>query len=37
MKAFVFGTGRMGTAISWAVKELGLELACADVDPDVFD
>ena len=37
MKAFVFGTGRMGTAISWAVKELGLELACADVDPDAFD
>jgi len=35
-KAFVFGTGRMGTAISWAVKELGLNLACADVDPDAF-
>jgi saccharopine dehydrogenase-like NADP-dependent oxidoreductase len=37
MKAFVFGAGRMGTAISWAVKELDLELACADVDPAAFD
>jgi len=37
MKAFVFGVGKMGTAISWAVKELGLELACADVDPNAFD
>lgn len=36
-KAFVFGTGRMGTAISWAVKQLGLDLACADVDPTGFE
>jgi saccharopine dehydrogenase-like NADP-dependent oxidoreductase len=37
MKAFIFGMGRMGTAVSWAMHELGFELACADQDETAHD
>ena len=35
-KAFVFGIGRMGTAISWGMRELGFNLACADASEDAW-
>jgi saccharopine dehydrogenase-like NADP-dependent oxidoreductase len=36
MKAVILGIGRMGAAITWAAKELGLEIACADINKEAY-
>ena len=37
MKAAILGTGRMGTAITWAMKELGFDVVCVDADHTAGD
>ena len=36
MKAAIFGAGRMGTAISWAMNELGWRVLAMDSSPDAL-
>ncbi len=36
MKAVVLGVGRMGAAITWAAKELGFDVVCADINEDAY-
>ena len=36
MKAAIFGAGRMGTAIAYAMNKMGYSLYIIDKDPAVF-
>ena len=36
MKAVILGVGRMGAAITWAMKELGFSIACADINEEAY-
>jgi saccharopine dehydrogenase-like NADP-dependent oxidoreductase len=37
MKAIICGVGRMGTAISWAMKQFGFDVVCVDSDHTASD
>lgn len=37
MKAAIYGVGRMGTAISWAMRSFGFDIVCIDANPSASD
>lgn len=37
MKAAIFGIGRMGVAITWAMKKFDFDVVCVDADPNAAD